>query len=515
MASSTDSSTGKITMQLNDREMPLVVFEMANNHMGSVDHGLATIEQFAEVASNYPFDFAFKFQFRQLDSFIHPDFKERHDLKYVKRFSETELEQSDFEKMFDRVRNNNLHVLVTPFDNDSVDVLADMDVDALKVASCSLTDWPLLERIAQMGKPTVVSTAGGAFEQIDQVVSFFGHRERSIAMMHCVGEYPTTASNLQLGQISQLIKRYPGVSVGYSTHEQPDNFSAVPIALGLGARIFEKHVAVETEHFKKNDYSVTPTQMKAWLDSLFEAYQMLGETQERHKISAKEKQDLRQFQRGVFLRSHKSPGSTLRDEDVFFAFPCVDGQLVANDWSKYMRYRLEVSKEEKTPLMSEDVEIINKREMVYKICQEVKSLLDEAGVVYPGGVELEISHHYGIERFKETGIAMLTVVNREYCKKIIVVLPGQKHPEQYHKQKEETFHVLHGSLKLILNGEASQLSVGEAMIVEPGTRHAFETDTGCVLEEISTSHYQNDSFYTDPAITNNLDRKTILKYWFD
>ena len=180
-----------------------------------------------------------------------------------------------------------------------------------------------------------------------------------------------------------------------------------------------------------------------------------------------------------------------------------------------MQYRLEVSKEEKSPLMSEDLEIVNKREMVYKICQEVKSLLDEAGVVYPGGVELEISHHYGIERFRETGIAMLTVVNREYCKKIIVVLPGQKHPEQFHKQKEETFHVLHGSLKLTLDGEDSHLNVGEATIVEPGTRRAFQTTTGCVLEEISTSHFQDDSFYTDPAITNNLDRKTILKYWFD
>lgn len=502
-------------MQLKDREMPLVVFEMANNHMGSTGHGLATIDQFAKVASNYPFDFAFKFQFRQLDSFIHPDFQDRYELKYVKRFSETALERSDFQTMFNRVRDHGMKVIVTPFDEDSVDVVAKMEVDALKVASCSLTDWPLLERIVQLGKPTIVSTAGGVFEQIDQVVSFFSHRETPIAIMHCVGEYPTRAENLQLGQISQLMKRYPGVSVGYSTHEQPDNFSAAPVAFGLGARIFEKHVAVETDQFQKNDYSVTPVQMQAWLDNVFEAYRMLGEAQGRHPISIKEKQDLRQFQRGVFLKSHKSPGSVLRDEDVFFAFPCVDGQLVANDWSKYMQYRLEVSKEEKTPLMSEDLEIVNKREMVYKICQEVKSLLDEAGVVYPGGVELEISHHYGIEQFRETGIAMLTVVNREYCKKIIVVLPGQKHPEQFHKQKEETFHVLHGSLKLTLDGEDSHLNVGEATIVEPGTRHAFQTTAGCVLEEISTSHFQDDSFYTDPAITNNLDRKTILKYWFD
>jgi len=502
-------------MNLIHRETPLVVFEMANNHMGSLAHGLLTIDQFSEIVADYPFDFAFKFQFRQLDSFIHPDFRDRHDLKYVKRFSETELKQSDFRKMFERVRHHGMSVIVTPFDEESVDIATEMSVDAMKVASCSLTDWPLLEKISQSDKPTIVSTAGGGFAQIDQVVSFFQHRERPIALMHCVGEYPTDATNLHLGQIARLMKRYPGIVVGYSTHEQPDNFSAVPVAFGLGAMIFEKHVAVETDEFKKNDYSVTPVQMQAWLESALAAHTMLGETKGRHAISQKEKKDLRQFQRGVFLKAPHSPDKVLRDEDVFFAFPCMDGQLVANDWSKYTEYRLVVSKEQNAPLMSDDLDIVNKRETVYRICQDVKAVLDKAGVIYPGGVELEISHHYGIERFRETGIAMLTVVNREYCKKIIAVLPGQKHPEQYHKQKEETFHVLYGSLKLTLDGEESEMSVGETMIVEPGTRHSFETEIGCVLEEISTSHYQGDSFYTDSTITNNVDRKTILKYWFD
>jgi len=408
-----------------------------------------------------------------------------------------------------------MNVVVTPFDEVSVDCATDMDVDALKVASCSLTDWPLLEKIVTSDKPTVISTAGGVFAQIDQVVSFFQHRERPIALMHCVGEYPTNASNLQLGQIAQLRKRYPEVSIGYSTHEEPDNFSAVPIALGLGAVIFEKHVAVETDQFKKNDYSVTPEQMQTWLDSTFAAYTMVGETEGRHALSSKEKRDLRQFQRGVFLKHAQSSNKVLRDEDVFFAFPCVEGQLVANDWSKYTEHKLAVSKEQNAPLMRDDVDVVSKRETIGQICQDVKAVLDKAGVVYPGGVELEISHHYGIERFRETGIAMLTVVNREYCKKIIVVLPGQKHPEQFHERKEETFHVLFGILQLTLDGEQSEMNVGETVVVEPGTRHAFETTTGCVLEEISTSHYQDDSFYTDSTITNNPDRKTILKYWFD
>jgi D-lyxose ketol-isomerase len=68
---------------------------------------------------------------------------------------------------------------------------------------------------------------------------------------------------------------------------------------------------------------------------------------------------------------------------------------------------------------------------------------------------------------------------------------------------------------LALDGSPSELQAGETVVIEPGTRHAFSTTTGCVLEEISTSHYQDDSYYTDPMIMENLERKTILKYWFD
>ena len=72
----------------------LFVFEFANNHMGDVQHGLHMIEEFAKVAGKYPkFQFAVKFQFRDIDTFIHPDFKERMDIKYVKRFSETRLSE--------------------------------------------------------------------------------------------------------------------------------------------------------------------------------------------------------------------------------------------------------------------------------------------------------------------------------------------------------------------------------------------------------------------------------------
>ena len=108
---------------------------------------------------------------------------------------------------------------------------------------------------------------------------------------------------------------------------------------------------------------------------------------------------------------------------------------------------------------------------------------------------------------------MLTVVNRDYCKKLLVSLPGQKHPEQYHKQKEETFHVLYGTVEIELNGKIQTCHPGDVVTIEPETRHAFVSYDGAVIEEISSTHFVNDSFYTDESISLNENRKTILTHW--
>ncbi len=75
----------------------LFVFEMANNYMGDVNHGLNVIQEFHKVCNHNDFTdfkFAFKFQYRNLKTFIHPDYIGRTDLKYVKRFIETNLSES-------------------------------------------------------------------------------------------------------------------------------------------------------------------------------------------------------------------------------------------------------------------------------------------------------------------------------------------------------------------------------------------------------------------------------------
>lgn len=497
----------------NEISTPLFIFEMANNHMGDVNHGIRIVRELAEVTRDFDFKFGVKLQYRDLDTFIHPDFKNRMDVKYVKRFSETRLSGDEFKRLKDEIQSNGFLSICTPFDERSVDLIEKHEFDIIKIASCSLTDWPLLERIVTCPKPVIASTAAVTLEQVDKVVSFFEHRQRSIALMHCVAEYPTKDENLQINQIALLRRRYPNHIVGYSTHESPDNLDAVKVAVGQGAEIYEKHVGVPTETIALNAYSATPVQVRDWLNAARRAFAMCGVANERHPFSEKEMADLHSLRRGVFAKSALRAGQHVAPEDVFYAIPTVPDQLVANEMSKYTSIRLGTDIAAGEPLLHGNIQLVHNRERVEQIAQQVRKFVKKTRLILPHKADLEISHHYGIENFSSVGAILLTYINREYCKKMIVMLPGQKHPEHYHKLKEETFHVQFGEMTMWLNGHEKSYKAGDLILVPREVKHSFATKTGVVFEEISSTHYPNDSFYLDEAITNNLHRKTLLTYW--
>jgi sialic acid synthase SpsE/mannose-6-phosphate isomerase-like protein (cupin superfamily) len=494
---------------------PLFIFEMANNHMGLPEHGLRIIRQFSEISKKFEFNFAFKLQYRQLDTFIHPDYQRRSDIKYIKRFSETRLPADQFKRLRDGIKENGFLAICTPFDEESVDMIEEHDFDIIKVASCSFTDWPLLERIVLTNKPIIASTAGVPLNEIDNVVSFLEHRGKDFMLMHCVAQYPTPAAQLQLNQIDVLKSRYPGTRIGFSTHEPPEETDCVKIAVGKGITVFEKHVGVPDEGIALNGYSANPEQTSEWLRSAQKAFEMCGLSGKRSEFSKEELSSLRSLQRGLFAKRAINKGERIPHDAVFAAIPALEGHVTANDLSKYAEmYALE-NIPANAPLLSSNTSMRNVRDDVYNIVQDVKKLLQKSGVTIPSQVDLEISHHYGIDRFYEFGLTMMTIVNRVYCKKLIVLLSGQKHPTQYHQEKEETFHVLYGELDIELNGSSRRLKAGETVTVERGVRHYFGSETGAIIEEISSKHMAADSYYLDPLIAQNVNRKTLLTYWFD
>jgi sialic acid synthase SpsE/quercetin dioxygenase-like cupin family protein len=486
---------------------------MANNHMGSLDHGIRIVHEFAEAVRGFPYHFAVKLQYRHLDTFIHPDYRGSTEFPYIKRFEETRLTPEQFGTLRDEITRAGFLAMCTPFDERSVDLIEEHDYDIVKIGSCSFTDWPLLERVVAVDKPMIASTAGASLDDIDRVVSFLEHRGKDFALMHCRAEYPVALEDLQLNQIDLLQERYPGRIIGFSTHEDPGDLIAVRIAVAKGAPILEKHVGVPTDAVTLNAYSASPAQVRAWVAAADETLRACGVVGDRYPVSERERDSLVGLRRGVFASRALRSGEVVRVDDAFMAIPGQPGQITANDLSKYTSYTLRADVPERGPVMAANVDAVDHRERVREVIDQVKEVLRTSGLAVPAMVDLEISHHYGLLRFAESGVTMLYIVNSEYAKKLLIVLAGQTNPEHYHERKEETFHVLHGEVDLTLDGEPRVLRAGDVLTIERGVRHAFGSTTGTVIEEISTTHYGPDSFYTDPAIPTTGDRKTFVTHW--
>lgn len=492
----------------------LVVFDLANNHQGSLNHGLAIIRDVGAVARKYDVRGVMKFQFRQLDTFVHPSHREGSDNKHIPRFLSTLLSKDDFRHLLEEVRKQGLLAACTPFDEESVDVIAEMGFDILKIASCSARDWPLLEKAADANLPVIFSTGGLDIDSIDDLVSFFDHRGVDCAIMHCISIYPTPDHLCQLSQIDALIKRYPGHVIGWSTHEDPNDTVPVQIAFAKGARMFERHVGIATETIKLNAYSSTPEQLEAWLAARRKAATLCGDD-ERTPVSEVEREAIEGLKRGVFVAKPIRKGTEIKREHVFWAMPFETGQLSSGDWKEGIVSGADLKPNQ--PIMTDTVTLppVPDVWLIKSALHDVKALLTEARVPLNSDFEVEYSHHYGMARFREVGAVLINCINRSYCKKIVVQLPGQRHPAHFHKRKEETFQILHGELKVVIDGHERVLRPGETCLIQPGVWHSFSTETACIFEEVSTTDYPNDSFYKDKRINSmqRSERKSVVDHW--
>jgi hypothetical protein len=245
--------------------------------------------------------------------------------------------------------------------------------------------------------------------------------------------------------------------VGYSTHEPPAQLDAVKMAIAKGATLFEKHVGVPTEKHPLNGYSATPSQVRQWLEAARSAIAMAGVEGGGTTFRRPSGRRSASSSRGAFARGPIAAGSVIEGNDVFFALPAAAGQLVANDISKYTQYRAMRPYAPNEAIWHAGSRRPTRAASSTAIVRDVKALLKVSHAVVPTQLELEISHHHGLENFRTVGSAMITVINREYCKRLVIMLPGQRHPEHWHTQKDETFHLLHGEIDLVLGGRAPQV----------------------------------------------------------
>lgn len=491
----------------------LFTYDLANNHQGDMEHALNIINGVGEVNRKAEVRGALKFQFRHLETLIHPAYKARKDVKHIPRFLETALSPQQYAVLTDAVVKNGMHTMATPFDEESVDLILDLDIEIIKVASCSADDRPLLDRISQVNRPVVVSTAGLSMDKIDRLVSYLESKDMRFALMHCVALYPTPNDKLQLNQIALLKERFPHVPIGFSTHEDPNNFTAIQLAYARGARLFERHVGLKTEKYTLNAYSSRPEQIAAWIEAYRHAVAACG-GEHRSPASPEEIDSLRSLMRGVFARMDIKKGDTLDKEKVYFAMPLHEHQLESGNWFEGIQADRDYRADEPIDWAVARA-LLPPEEIMFRIMLQVKGMLNQARIQIGTESSIELSHHYGLERFREFGAVIINCINRQYCKKLVILLPRQKHPYHFHRNKEETFQLLYGDLEVELDGKRIKPQGGDTILVRPGQWHKFHTLDGAIFEEVSTTHFNDDSFYEDDRIARlpREARKTILPNW--
>jgi sialic acid synthase SpsE len=339
----------------NDIFDELFVLEMANNHLGDLQRGLKIISNYAQVVRFNNVRAAIKIQLRDVDSFIHQDFRQRDDIRYIKKTIDTRLRQEDYATMVRAIREASCIPMATPFDESSVDFCCELGIPILKIASSDCNDWILIEKMAKTKKPVIVSTGGTSLKDIDDLVTFFDNRHIPLAINHCVSLYPSEDCDIELNQIDFLRSRYPKHIIGLSTHEYHDWTSSMLMAYAKGARTFERHIDIQTEGMTGSPYCSVPEQIDTWFKAFQRAKRMCGAPGTQKRLPPqKEITYLDSLLRGVYAKRDLPVGHVLQDADVYLAIPLQQGQISCRELMRGEVIRKSVSKDH--PIMIDAID---------------------------------------------------------------------------------------------------------------------------------------------------------------
>lgn len=306
----------------------LFVLEMTNNHLGNLERGLEIVRQHSRIVRFNNVRAAIKLQFRDVESFVHKDFRSRMDVRYIRRVSETRLSKADYTTLVEAIRKSGCIPMATPFDEKSVDWCVEFEMPIIKIASADSNDWLLIEKIAKTRKPVIVSVGGTPQKDIDDMVTFFENRNIPLAINHCVAAYPHEDAECELEQIEFLKNRYPHHTIGYSSHEYRDWTTSIMIAYAKGARTFERHIDIDTDGAEVAKYSSLPHQIDVWFKAFQQAQIFCGTSATERKVPLpRETAYLDSYVRGVYAAADLPVGHKLQEEDIYMAIPLQKGQI--------------------------------------------------------------------------------------------------------------------------------------------------------------------------------------------
>lgn len=303
------------------REGPCyVIAEIGHNHQGNLETACKMIEMAASCGVQ-----AVKFQKRDNKTLYTRALYNspyENENSYGSTYGEhrefLEFDKESYKVLKKCAEQNNVEFMATAFDFNSVDFLEDIEVRSYKVASGDLTNTPLLEYIAKLGKPMFVSTGAATIEEIKLAYDAIFKYNDKLCILHCTASYPAEYHELNLRFIDTLIKEFPEAIIGYSGHD--NGILAAVIAYMLGATVVEKHFTLNRS-WKGTDhkFSLEPEGLRKQVRDLRRTSISLGDG--KKTLYDSEKGARTKMGKGVYSARALPKGTILSLGDICFKSP--------------------------------------------------------------------------------------------------------------------------------------------------------------------------------------------------
>lgn len=303
--------------EISDNQKPFVIAEMSGNHNQSLEKALQIVDAAADAGAH-----GLKIQTYTADTMTIPHDKglfyiddpsslwhgkTLHDL-YQVAYTPWEWHKP----IFDRAKERGLIAFSTPFDNTSVDFLEELDVPVYKIASFENKDWPLLRKVAQTGKPVIMSTGASTLSDIAESVAVLRENGcKDLILLKCTSTYPASPENTNLRTIPHLREMFECYT-GLSDHT--GGIGAAIGAVALGARVVEKHFTISrADGGVDSAFSIEPDELKNLVIESERAWQALGKV--KYDILKEEKASLR-FKRSIYVVEDIKAGEEFTTSNV-------------------------------------------------------------------------------------------------------------------------------------------------------------------------------------------------------
>jgi N-acetylneuraminate synthase/sialic acid synthase len=222
-----------------------VIAEIGHNHQGSVEKAMDLFRAAKECGAD-----AVKLQKRNNRTlFTRAMFDTPYDnpnsfgATYGEHREALEFDKAQYRDLVAYAKELEITLFATPFDFDSADFLAELDMPAYKIASADLLNTPLQRHVAHLGKPMFLSTGGGTLDDVRRAYHTIMPINPQLCMMQCTASYPARVEDLNLRVIERYRKQFPDAVIGLSDHQ--NGIVMAVVAYLIGARAIEKHFTLD------------------------------------------------------------------------------------------------------------------------------------------------------------------------------------------------------------------------------------------------------------------------------